>query len=97
MSTKYDSDSSNLYCKTCPYVHRVTQKQRVFMKHVIKDRKKVDDVFDSEWRGAQTTKVACQKCSYGEAAFIEFQIRSADEPMTQFFKCMGCNFQWREN
>jgi len=28
---------------------------------------------------------------------MQIQIRSADEPMTTFYKCTKCSYQWREN
>ncbi|TPX35541.1 hypothetical protein SmJEL517_g02028 [Synchytrium microbalum] len=87
MSNKFEGEGINLYCRTCPYIHRIDpEHDNVFTKTNVKDRKKVEDVFDNQWAGANTTKATCQKCGHQEAAFIEFQIRSADEPMTQFYK-----------
>lgn len=40
--------------------------------------------------------MTCGKCSHGEAAFMEIQTRSADEPATLFFRCCKCAFQWKE-
>ena len=47
---------------------------------------------------AQQTDVVCDKCGCREAYFMQIQIRSADEPMTTFYRCtnMKCNFIWRE-
>lgn len=41
---------------------------------------------------------SCPKCSHSVAYFMQIQIRSADEPMTTFFKCCNssCNHRWRE-
>ncbi len=44
-----------------------------------------------------TVPVTCPKCGHDKAQFIEMQIRSADEPMTQFFKCAKCKHDWKEN
>ena len=38
----------------------------------------------------------CSKCNNNKAFFQQLQIRAADEPMTNFFKCVGCGFRWRE-
>jgi len=40
----------------------------------------------------------CPKCSHPRAYFRQHQIRSADEPMTIFFKCCNpeCGHNWRE-
>ncbi|PVU85391.1 hypothetical protein BB560_007037 [Smittium megazygosporum] len=41
----------------------------------------------------------CPKCEHERAYFMQIQIRSADEPMTTFYKCcqQECSHQWREN
>ena len=40
----------------------------------------------------------CPKCSHPRAYFLQIQTRSADEPMTIFYKCCGpeCGHQWKE-
>lgn len=53
-------------------------------------RKEREDVFGGEkaWDDADKTKIQCPKegCDGDEAAFYQVQIRSADEPMTGFYK-----------
>jgi DNA-directed RNA polymerase subunit M/transcription elongation factor TFIIS len=44
----------------------------------------------------QTTKFKCPKCKKNVCSYIEKQIRSADEPMTAFITCNGCNYNWKE-
>jgi DNA-directed RNA polymerase III subunit RPC11 len=41
----------------------------------------------------------CQnkQCGCTKAYYRQMQIRSADEPMTTFYKCVECGEQWREN
>uniref|UniRef100_A0A1U7WA50 DNA-directed RNA polymerase III subunit RPC10-like n=1 Tax=Nicotiana sylvestris TaxID=4096 RepID=A0A1U7WA50_NICSY len=43
--------------------------------------------------------VPCPACGYREAAYYQVQIRSADEPMTTFYKCKNkmCGNNWRED
>ncbi len=41
-------------------------------------------------------KYECKKCGYHEAYFWTVQTRSADEPETQFYKCVKCNNTHRE-
>ena len=43
-----------------------------------------------------TTDVVCPNCGAREAYYWSVQTRSADEPMTQFFKCKKCGHTWRE-
>ena len=42
-------------------------------------------------------EVVCPKCSHGHAYFMQMQIRSADEPMTTFYRCVSCGHNWRED
>lgn len=53
-------------------------------------RKEREDVFGGPgaWDNADKTPVQCPKegCDGNEAAFFQVQIRSADEPMTSFYK-----------
>ncbi|MHA1368130.1 MAG: DNA polymerase ligase N-terminal domain-containing protein [Promethearchaeota archaeon] len=38
----------------------------------------------------------CPKCGHPEIKTWQRQTRSADEPMTQFFRCVRCGYTWRE-
>ena len=40
----------------------------------------------------------CPRCEHPRAYFMQLQTRSADEPMTTFYKCCNpqCGHQWRE-
>ncbi|KIM55263.1 hypothetical protein SCLCIDRAFT_1221303 [Scleroderma citrinum Foug A] len=62
-------------------------------------RKEVDDVLggDEMWIYADSTDASCDKCNNRRAFFYQLQIRSADEPMTTFYRCTKCHYQWREN
>ena len=39
----------------------------------------------------------CPKCTNRRAYYQQLQIRSADEPMTTFYKCTECGMRWRED
>ncbi|MEM3032488.1 MAG: transcription factor S, partial [Nitrososphaerota archaeon] len=43
-----------------------------------------------------THDVECPQCGNNEAKWWTVQTRSADEPMTQFFRCTKCGHTWRE-
>ncbi|EIW74637.1 hypothetical protein CONPUDRAFT_113195 [Coniophora puteana RWD-64-598 SS2] len=83
-------------CNTCAYEFPITKQMtsRTKMK-----RKQVDDVLggDEMWKHADSTAISCDKCNHGRAYFYQLQIRSADEPMTTFYRCAGCGYNWREN
>lgn len=38
----------------------------------------------------------CRKCKSYRTSYVEFQTRSADEPMTLFFTCHDCANHWRK-
>lgn len=85
-----DDGLNRLECRTCPYEYAINEplySRRVF------HRKEREDVFGGPgaWDNAQKGKVQCpaEGCDGGEAAFFQVQIRSADEPMTSFFKVCG--------
>mmetsp|Transcript_18283 Transcript_18283/g.35780 ORF Transcript_18283/g.35780 Transcript_18283/m.35780 type:complete len:135 (+) Transcript_18283:1371-1775(+) len=86
------------YCQTCPYIHNIHEKltRRVELK-----RKKVDDVLGGQeaWKNAQTTTTLCPKCNHTKAYYMQLQTRSADEPMTEFYRCANfeCAHNWKEH
>ena len=41
--------------------------------------------------------VNCDKCGNDYAYFQQIQIRSADEPMTTFYRCARCAYRWRQD
>ena len=97
------------FCKTCDYTFPVMKK----VSNVIKlQTKQVDDVLGGKeaWKNVDQTDgifliislnkllAVCPKCNFNRAYHKMIQIRSADEPMTIFFKCanLDCEHQWRE-
>ncbi|PNS20089.1 transcription factor S [Sphaceloma murrayae] len=57
--------------------------------------KEVEDVLGGadSWKNVDKA----HNCPSTEAYFRQLQIRSADEPMTTFYKCVKCTKEWREN
>ncbi len=80
-------------CQTCPYISAITKKVSKTMKL---KRKEVDDVLGGEdaWAAANRTTANCPYCDNTEAFFVQMQIRSADEPMTTFYRCTRCANRW---
>lgn len=84
-------------CNTCPYVHNITRKvtNRKYPK-----LKEVDDVLGgaAAWENVDSTAEPCPKCEHPRAYFMQLQTRSADEPMTTFYKCCNaqCGHRWRD-
>mmetsp|Transcript_20511 Transcript_20511/g.50333 ORF Transcript_20511/g.50333 Transcript_20511/m.50333 type:complete len:149 (+) Transcript_20511:208-654(+) len=83
------------FCQTCPYIEAI--KYMIVEKTYMK-KKEVDDVLGGEdaWKNADKTEALCPKCENREAYYTQLQTRSADEPMTTFYRCVDCHFQWKE-
>lgn len=81
------SGQNRMECRTCPYQFILTK--RFYERKEFK-RPEREDVFGGPqaWDNAQKGEVQCPKegCDGMEAAFFQVQIRSADEPMTSFYK-----------
>ncbi|CAF3636119.1 unnamed protein product [Adineta steineri] len=86
---------NRLACNTCPYicdlVTKITERQYTRLKPV-------DDVLGgtAAWENVDKTEVTCPKCAYTKAYFMQLQTRSADEPMTTFYKCVQCGHRWND-
>jgi DNA-directed RNA polymerase III subunit RPC11 len=83
-------------CPTCSYVERVTKQLEV---KFLMPQKKTDDVLGGAeaWKNVDRTEAQCPKCKNNEAFYMQVQTRSADEPMTIFYKCtvLTCGKRWK--
>lgn len=50
------------------------------------------------WENVDSTDAVCPACNHTQAYFRQMQIRSADEPMTTFYRCCNasCAHNWRD-
>jgi DNA-directed RNA polymerase III subunit RPC11 len=71
--------------------------KRYFERKMMKS-KEVEDVLGGadSWKNVDKTEVNCreEKCDNREAYFRQVQIRSADEPMTTFYKVCLMLLYW---
>eukprot|EP00927_Polykrikos_kofoidii_P076015 TRINITY_DN72639_c0_g1_i1.p1 TRINITY_DN72639_c0_g1~~TRINITY_DN72639_c0_g1_i1.p1 ORF type:complete len:110 (-),score=15.33 TRINITY_DN72639_c0_g1_i1:59-388(-) len=83
-------------CRTCPYIYKIEEK--LTAKHML-PRRAVDDVLGGSeaWKDVDQIEARCPSCSNDRAFFRQFQTRSADEPMTVFFRCVRCAYNWKED
>ncbi|KAF2680303.1 hypothetical protein K458DRAFT_407331 [Lentithecium fluviatile CBS 122367] len=96
-STEQYVGQNRFECLTCPY--QFILKKRYYERKMLR-QKEVDDVIGGagSWDNVDKVKVQCpnEKCRNDEAYWYALQIRSADEPMTNFYKCTKCSKQWRD-
>ncbi|RNJ75009.1 MAG: transcription factor S [Nitrosopumilus sp. B06] len=93
---KLKKEGSSLQCPKCGHTEG---------KGVMKPKKPVQEQAPSNefnvFEGNEgnetlsTIKIICEKCGNGEAVWWMLQTRSADEPTTQFYRCIKCKHTWR--
>lgn len=97
MILKKKSSNSTLVCPKCGFEKKA---EEVVVTNVVKKRSKPSPLTiesgEEEKVLPTTTDVVCPKCGNREAYWWSIQTRSADEPMTLFFRCTKCNHTWRE-
>ena len=93
--TSEEAASGYFFCATCPYSCAINS---IVSKKAFPKRKVVDDILGgpSAWENVDRTASVCPKCNYQEAYYKQIQIRSADEPMSVFYKCVQCSHQWND-
>ncbi|CAD7969451.1 unnamed protein product [Amoebophrya sp. A25] len=91
-----DNLKSKLVCQTCPYQFVYTQK---YYTKVEFSNKQVADVLGGPeaWKDVEKMNAQCPACMHGKAYFRQMQTRSADEPMTIFYRCEKCTHCWKED
>jgi DNA-directed RNA polymerase subunit M len=88
-----------LICKKCGFSKPLKEQEKVLTvkrsnRNLRNEVLTVDNVDTSPL--PTTHDVQCPQCGYNEAKWWTVQTRSADEPMTQFFRCTKCGHTWRE-
>jgi len=88
-------------CRTCPYQMVLDRRYYERKDFDLKAAESAEEVLGGaeSWKNVDRSKVRCKNetCDSTEAYFRQVQIRSADEPMTTFYKCVKCGQDWREN
>lgn len=84
-------------CVTCSYIFPI---KRCVSYKIYPKLKGLDDVLGGAeaWKNVDSTDEPCPKCAHPRAFFMQVQTRSADEPMTLFYKCcaLACGHRWKE-
>ena len=64
--------------------------------HLVDEQQKRADALNELELGKTTEQYRCGKCGNRKCTYYELQIRSADEPMTNFITCTKCGNQWKD-
>lgn len=92
---KLKKDGGKLKCTKCNYVEGEVSAPQ---KKVIKEKSTEPFNVFAENEGEEalpTIKIECESCGHDEAVWWMLQTRSADEPTTQFYRCVKCRNTWR--
>ncbi|KAG7528042.1 Transcription factor S [Arabidopsis thaliana x Arabidopsis arenosa] len=90
------SGNSRFFCSTCPYVAYIERQVEIKKKQLLV-KKSIDPVVTKDdIPTAAETEAPCPRCGHDKAYFKSMQIRSADEPESRFYRCLKCEFTWRE-
>ena len=81
-------------CTSCNYVSK--QKKKISVNEKILEKTKIE-VVDKTIETLPRTDSECPKCQHSKAFYWTAQTRSSDEAETQFFRCVRCSHQWRQN
>ncbi|XP_059476359.1 DNA-directed RNA polymerase III subunit RPC10 [Neocloeon triangulifer] len=97
-STEDASGTLAFVCNCCPY--SFLMENECVCRYIYTRRKELDDVLGGAdaWKNVDSTEAQCPSCNHHRAYFMQLQTRSADEPMTVFYKCCkdGCGYRWKE-
>ena len=92
---KLKKSDSGLECPKCDYIEgKVPEKTKKVIEEEIESEFNVLAENEGE-ETLPTIKIECEKCGHDEAVWWMLQTRSADEPTTQFYRCIKCRYTWR--
>jgi len=90
---KLADSESEFVCPKCGYSEKGTKAKK---QAKAEDRSTINILDEKEKKETlPVIKIECTKCGHNEAVWWMLQTRSADEPTTQFYRCVSCSFTWR--
>jgi len=89
--------SVKLYCSKCNVYYTKESLGSLELKPFEEGASllRIIDVEGDRIKTMPTTSVSCPKCGHDLAYWWLLQTRSGDEPPTQFYRCVSCNYTWR--
>ncbi|KAG0512031.1 MAG: transcription factor S [Nitrosopumilaceae archaeon] len=91
---KKNNSNSVLSCPKCGYAESGSKETKKNKQDEIKSEINILDENEGK-ETLPTIKIDCEKCGNDQAVWWMLQTRSADEPTTQFYRCIKCNHTWR--
>ena len=91
---KKNNSNFVLSCPKCGYAESGSKETKKDKQDEIKLEIHVLDENEGK-ETLPTIKIDCEKCGNDQAVWWMLQTRSADEPTTQFYRCIKCNHTWR--
>ena len=93
----YQSSNVELQCMQCQQRYRdckaISSTSFIPLRQILK----AEIIRDSEqWANASSTTEPCPKCTNEKAYYLQIQTRSADEPMTTYYRCSKCAHNWSD-
>ena len=62
---------------------------------IIDEKLKVDKMLNESLQECATDIFECPRCHKNKTIYLQIQLRSSDEPMTNFITCMNCGNKWQ--
>ena len=81
-------------CIRCNYASKSKSKLKTSEK--MNEKKEVAIIREKDVEIYPIVEGECKKCRHNKLYFWTMQTRSTDESETKFFKCVKCEFTWRE-
>ncbi len=90
---KKSEANSVLNCPKCGYTENEAKTQKKVEETTKPDLNVLEESDGKET--LPTIQIECEKCGHNQAVWWMLQTRSADEPTTQFYRCIKCSYTWR--
>ena len=93
----------NFYLKAALLQKQITPEKMVRMSskdlnpdkwNLIKEERLKEIQMESQQQVSTTDMFECRRCHKNKTTYYQLQIRSQDEPMTNFITCVNCGCKW---